>query len=252
MTTSIPEAPGSGRNWDYRYCWLRDGYFVVNALNRLGATDTMERYLGYIAQHRRRQRRSRAAAGLRHRRRAALGEPLVTSLPGLPRHGAGARRQPRLPAGAARCLRLGDPRRDPRLLRPAPDPARRRGAVPAAGAAGRRAPRCSTSPMPASGSCAAARACTPSPASCAGPPATAWPGSPTASDSPSAQATGDRDAEQDRPIHHRARWSDRRGSFVSTFDGEALDASLLLLAEVDFLAPTTRASPARSRPSSRT
>ncbi|MFY9328458.1 MAG: glycoside hydrolase family 15 protein [Georgfuchsia sp.] len=48
MTTSIPEAPDSQRNWDYRYCWLRDGYFVVNALNRLGATKTMERYLGYI------------------------------------------------------------------------------------------------------------------------------------------------------------------------------------------------------------
>ncbi|MFY9329748.1 MAG: glycoside hydrolase family 15 protein, partial [Georgfuchsia sp.] len=48
MTTSIPEAPDSQRNWDYRYCWLRDGYFVVNALNRLGATRTMERYLGYI------------------------------------------------------------------------------------------------------------------------------------------------------------------------------------------------------------
>ncbi|MDO8990681.1 MAG: glycoside hydrolase family 15 protein [Sideroxyarcus sp.] len=48
MTTSIPEAAGSGRNWDYRYCWLRDGYFVVNALNRLGATRTMESYLAYI------------------------------------------------------------------------------------------------------------------------------------------------------------------------------------------------------------
>ncbi|HYD78366.1 MAG TPA: glycoside hydrolase family 15 protein [Paucimonas sp.] len=48
VTTSIPEAPGSGRNWDYRYCWLRDAYFVVNALNRLGATDTMESYLDYI------------------------------------------------------------------------------------------------------------------------------------------------------------------------------------------------------------
>jgi hypothetical protein len=34
VTTSIPEAAGSSRNWDYRYCWLRDGYFVVNALNR--------------------------------------------------------------------------------------------------------------------------------------------------------------------------------------------------------------------------
>ena len=48
MTTSIPEAPDSGRNWDYRYCWLRDAYFVVNALNRLGATTTMERFLQYV------------------------------------------------------------------------------------------------------------------------------------------------------------------------------------------------------------
>jgi len=47
-TTSIPEAPGSGRNWDYRYCWLRDAYFVVDALNRLGATQTMESYIHYI------------------------------------------------------------------------------------------------------------------------------------------------------------------------------------------------------------
>lgn len=48
MTSSIPEAGHSSRNWDYRYCWLRDGYFVVNALTRLGATRTMERFLGYI------------------------------------------------------------------------------------------------------------------------------------------------------------------------------------------------------------
>ena len=48
MTTSIPEAPYSGRNWDYRYCWLRDAYFVVNALNRLSTTNTMERYLRYL------------------------------------------------------------------------------------------------------------------------------------------------------------------------------------------------------------
>lgn len=48
VTTSIPEAPHSRRNWDYRYCWLRDAYFVVNALNSLGATGTMEHYLDYI------------------------------------------------------------------------------------------------------------------------------------------------------------------------------------------------------------
>jgi GH15 family glucan-1,4-alpha-glucosidase len=46
-TTSIPEAPGSGRTWDYRYCWLRDAYFVVKALNRVGATRTMEDFIGF-------------------------------------------------------------------------------------------------------------------------------------------------------------------------------------------------------------
>lgn len=48
MTTSIPEAPHTPRNWDYRYCWLRDAAFVVRALNRLGATRTMEDYLRYV------------------------------------------------------------------------------------------------------------------------------------------------------------------------------------------------------------
>jgi hypothetical protein len=47
-TTSIPESANSGRNWDYRYCWLRDAAFVVRALNRLGATRSMEEYLRYI------------------------------------------------------------------------------------------------------------------------------------------------------------------------------------------------------------
>jgi GH15 family glucan-1,4-alpha-glucosidase len=48
QTTSIPEAPGSGRTWDYRFCWLRDAYFVVHALNRIGASRTMEDYISYI------------------------------------------------------------------------------------------------------------------------------------------------------------------------------------------------------------
>lgn len=48
MTTSIPESANSERNWDYRFCWLRDAYFVVHTLNRLGVTRTMESYLNYI------------------------------------------------------------------------------------------------------------------------------------------------------------------------------------------------------------
>jgi GH15 family glucan-1,4-alpha-glucosidase len=48
LTTSIPEAAHSGRNWDYRYCWIRDAYYTVQALNRLGALDVLEGYLGYL------------------------------------------------------------------------------------------------------------------------------------------------------------------------------------------------------------
>jgi GH15 family glucan-1,4-alpha-glucosidase len=48
MTTSIPEAANSGRNWDYRYCWIRDSYFVIQGLNSLGVTKTMAAYLRYI------------------------------------------------------------------------------------------------------------------------------------------------------------------------------------------------------------
>jgi GH15 family glucan-1,4-alpha-glucosidase len=49
MTTSIPEIDGEGRNWDYRFCWLRDAYFVVRTLNRLGYIETMEDFLAYIS-----------------------------------------------------------------------------------------------------------------------------------------------------------------------------------------------------------
>ena len=49
MTTSIPEAPGSQRNWDYRYCWLRDAFFVIRALNSLSELGTMEDYLRWLS-----------------------------------------------------------------------------------------------------------------------------------------------------------------------------------------------------------
>jgi len=49
-TMALPEFPGSGRNWDYRYCWLRDSYYVLTALSHIGHFEEMERYASYIAQ----------------------------------------------------------------------------------------------------------------------------------------------------------------------------------------------------------
>jgi GH15 family glucan-1,4-alpha-glucosidase len=48
LTTSIPEAENTERNWDYRFCWIRDAYFTVQALNRVGASRIMERFIEYI------------------------------------------------------------------------------------------------------------------------------------------------------------------------------------------------------------
>ncbi len=48
MTTSIPEAPGSGRTWDYRYCWLRDAYYALGALRLLGHFEERESFVHYL------------------------------------------------------------------------------------------------------------------------------------------------------------------------------------------------------------
>ncbi|WP_114749037.1 glycoside hydrolase family 15 protein [Pleomorphovibrio marinus] len=47
-TTSLPESPGSGRNWDYRYCWMRDAYYTLNVFNQLGHFEELERYFEFI------------------------------------------------------------------------------------------------------------------------------------------------------------------------------------------------------------
>lgn len=48
LTTSIPEHAGSQRNWDYRFCWIRDAYFSVTALNRLASMETLEHYMRFL------------------------------------------------------------------------------------------------------------------------------------------------------------------------------------------------------------
>ncbi len=47
-TTSLPEEPGHQRNWDYRFCWLRDSYFVLSAFHNLGHFEEMEGFLKFF------------------------------------------------------------------------------------------------------------------------------------------------------------------------------------------------------------
>lgn len=47
-TTSLPEYDKSGRNWDYRYCWLRDTYYIITSLSHIGHFEEMERYFHYV------------------------------------------------------------------------------------------------------------------------------------------------------------------------------------------------------------
>jgi GH15 family glucan-1,4-alpha-glucosidase len=50
-TTSLPESIGGGRNWDYRYVWIRDAAFCVYALLRLGFTEEAEAFMGFLGEH---------------------------------------------------------------------------------------------------------------------------------------------------------------------------------------------------------
>ncbi|HOB83638.1 MAG TPA: glycoside hydrolase family 15 protein [Bacteroidales bacterium] len=47
-TTSIPEALGEKRNWDYRYCWIRDSSMIVKTLLSTGHYISAERFLNFI------------------------------------------------------------------------------------------------------------------------------------------------------------------------------------------------------------
>ena len=235
MTSSIPEAAGSGRNWDYRYCWLRDGYFVVNALNRLGATRTMERYLGYIVNI-----AANGSDGLLQPvygidGRAGLEEREVAALPGYRgmgpvRIGNLAYRQVQHDVYGSAILAATHIFFDQRLTRRG-DEALFRRLEPL----GEQARRCYDQPdaglWELRGS---ARVHTFSAVMC-------WAACDRLSRIAGRLGLTDRAAYwqgQARQMHEtigRRAWSERRKAFVSTFEGEAMDASLLLLTEVGFL-----------------
>ena len=47
-TTSLPEKIGGGRNWDYRYTWMRDAAFTIYAFLRVGFTAEAERFMQFL------------------------------------------------------------------------------------------------------------------------------------------------------------------------------------------------------------
>ncbi len=48
-TTSLPEIDGGGRNWDYRFSWMRDTFYTLNAFNHIGHFEEMEKYFSFLA-----------------------------------------------------------------------------------------------------------------------------------------------------------------------------------------------------------
>jgi GH15 family glucan-1,4-alpha-glucosidase len=237
VTTSIPEAPGSGRNWDYRYCWLRDAYFVVNGLNRLGATATMERYLDYILNIIADTRDAPLQPVYGIRREAMLEERNAAALAGYRgmgpvRTGNLAYRQVQNDVFGSAVLAGTHAFFDLRLERPADghmfaDLER----------LGEQAVRCYKTPDAGIWELRGVkRVHTFSSLMC-------W----AACDRLATIATrlGKREradywGQHAQQIHQTIcdeAWSPRLNSFVSTFGGERLDASLLLMGEIQFLAP---------------
>ena len=236
MTTSLPESADSGRNWDYRYCWLRDGYFVVNALNRLGTTHTMERYLGYVVNI------AADAAGqplqpvYRIDGRADLEERIEPALPGYRgmgpvRIGNQAYRQIQHDSYGSAVLAATHVFFDRRLTRRG-DEALFRRLEPLGELAVANHDQPDAGLWELRGS---ARVHTYSAVMC-------W----AACDRLARIATHlGLDARAAYWHDHALRihavicrraWNERRGAFVATFDGDTMDASLLLLAELGFLA----------------
>ena len=237
LTTSIPEVPGSGRNWDYRFCWMRDAFFVVRALNRIGATRTMEDFISYILS---------VAAGRPDEVRPLYGVVHTDSLEertapalagyggdGPVRIGNAAVNQSQHDVYGSIIMAATPMFFDRRLPRPGRcgavsyDRAARRAGGEARARAGRRhlgIPR-------------AHSACTHIRRRCAGPAASGLRRSRTISICPNARPIGaaiaDRIGEQ---VLKRA-WNPKRKAFSAAFDSDDLDASALLLAELGLVAP---------------
>ena len=48
LTTSIPESIGEVRNWDYRFCWIRDASMVIRVISKLGHRKIVKDFIDFI------------------------------------------------------------------------------------------------------------------------------------------------------------------------------------------------------------
>ena len=48
ITTSLPETLGEGRNWDYRFCWIRDATMMLNILTKIGHFNVAQNFFSYV------------------------------------------------------------------------------------------------------------------------------------------------------------------------------------------------------------
>jgi GH15 family glucan-1,4-alpha-glucosidase len=237
LTTSIPEARDSARTWDYRFCWLRDSYYTVHALNRLGATRTMREFLRYLFNliaERDPNAPLQPVYGITGM--AELEERQVASLAGYRgmgpvRIGNDAYRQRQNDVYGATILAATQSFFDSRMVQPGtPQDFLRLEALGDRAAALFDQP--DAGPWEYRGRAVTHTYCS----------VMCWAGCDRLAKiaarigQPERAAHWAREADAIRKKILAAAWNDRRGSFVASFGGEDLDASLLILPDVGFIA----------------
>ena len=231
-TTSLPEQIGGVRNWDYRYCWLRDATFTLFALMNAGFIDEARAWRNWLL---------RAVAGDPAKAQILYGvggqrrirEYELDWLPGYEGSQPVRDRQRGSRAVPARRLRRGDGRRCTRRARTG---CRRRPRVVAAAEPdGLPRGRLGPSPTRGSGRCAG-RAATSRTRRCSpGSRSTARSTRSSASTSRGRSTSG---AQIRQTIHDevcREAFDTERNSFMQSYGSDELDASTLLIPLVGFL-----------------
>ncbi len=234
-TTSLPETVGGGRNWDYRYTWVRDASLTMEALWVAACPDEANKFFGFLAD---------AAASS-----YARGKDLQIMFGIGGEHDLTERELPHLTGWrASRPVRVGNGAWAQRQLdvygellgaaaaasRPA---GRARPGRPSSSSPPRRTrPRAGgRKRIRGSGRSAASHGTSCTPSSCAGWRWTGRSPSPRSSARPTGSPRWTAAREEIRAAIEQRGWNDQAGAFTQAFGSEDLDASSLMLAITGFL-----------------